>query len=369
MSGDHGDGNVKYDAHRNYPIAVIHSDKKLFQQAIRALALPDKKFWKDAVRKDVDEVYVALLMMVLPNLQEISISAPMNPVVVMKALYHCLVLRPAEARFMGLQKVETLSWAVRGNVCIGNMNHLALVLRMPSIKAIKNYPRMASKGTTEYPRLPTKSTLKHLTIYDSSPEPEFLTKILIELDSPQNFEYEYYDFCSPGSSLVPRKITEALEATSRNSLQKISIGELYWKREATASVPHTLLGSFDKFPSLRKLKTNITLLIASCPHTGAQDLRELLPQSLEVLLVRGIRDECCVRHLLRLVESKPVTFKRLGCIKGWTMTQKELEKFWKLPSFALLLNAARDLDVSLIAFIFDNDYYSRHADLRTWRKV
>lgn len=83
-----------YDDDRKYSPGRNRDDRKLFQKAIQYPALSDKTFWRSAVRKDVDEVYLALLLLLLPNLRELELGLPLRFDILTRTLHHATLLRP-----------------------------------------------------------------------------------------------------------------------------------------------------------------------------------------------------------------------------------------------------------------------------------
>ncbi|KAI4184836.1 MAG: hypothetical protein LQ348_004487 [Seirophora lacunosa] len=83
-----------YDDDRKYSPGQNRGNRKLFQKAIQYPALSNKTFWRSAVRKDVDEVYLALLLLLLPNLRELELGLPLRFDILTKTLHHATLLRP-----------------------------------------------------------------------------------------------------------------------------------------------------------------------------------------------------------------------------------------------------------------------------------
>ncbi|KAI4137167.1 MAG: hypothetical protein L6R39_007438 [Caloplaca ligustica] len=134
---DSDEWNDGYDEHRKYLAAQDRCDRKWFRNAIRDPALPEKTFWQDTVRKDVDEVYLALLILLLPNLQELYLGAPLKSVILAKALDHATLLRPIHAPYVGLQKlVVHLSYYLRSDVLREDINQLVSLFRLRAIREI-----------------------------------------------------------------------------------------------------------------------------------------------------------------------------------------------------------------------------------------
>lgn len=161
-----------YDDHRQYSPAQNRRDRKYFQKAIRDLALVEKKVWRHAVRKDVDEVFVAMLLLLLPNLRELDIMASSNAVFLAKALCHAPTAMLAAKSVPSLQSLERVFYGVRGNTSCGNINDVAPFFRLPKIHTIKTGYRMGFP--LPRPHFYGDINLEHLQLQINGVHPESL---------------------------------------------------------------------------------------------------------------------------------------------------------------------------------------------------
>lgn len=150
--------------------------------------LPDKHFWRRIIRKDVDEVFVALLILALPNLRKLEMLAPSKPDILAKALYHTSILRPVEG--MGLQRLEYVSYGVRGNVTPGDIADIAPFFRLPSIQRICATGHMRST-IRPWPAMLGPSNVKHLEFHYGAIEPSLLDDILRSAQHLGSLSYCY----------------------------------------------------------------------------------------------------------------------------------------------------------------------------------
>ena len=194
---DHGAYDGSYDDERGYLPARNSRDKKLFQKAIRELAFPDKKGWRIAVRKDVDEVYVALLLLIVPNVKLLGISVPCNPVYLEKAFEHATVMQPAGSLVQSLQNLETVHLTCRGNLSKIDIRHVFSLFRMPSIKTLSiNEVISSSNPQSEYSLpllLPPNTTLKSFTLGLTDIETSVLVAVISSLKSLEELDYHHME--------------------------------------------------------------------------------------------------------------------------------------------------------------------------------
>ena len=93
-----------YDRDRKYPSTVEKAIEDCFKGPSRSWVYQRRVFWRSAIRKGIDEVYVALLILVLPNLKDLNIIAPAQSIVVAKALDYALYMGPYISSVGSLQR-------------------------------------------------------------------------------------------------------------------------------------------------------------------------------------------------------------------------------------------------------------------------
>jgi hypothetical protein len=287
--------DTDYDSERKYSTAQNLSDRKLFQRAIKELALPDKQFWRSAVRKDIDEVYVALLILLLPNLRTLQMLAPSEPEVLAKALYYATILQNSTSSVRSLQRLEHVHYGVRGNTTSGDVTFLAPFFRIPSVSVVHNGGLSAS-GLKVWPRQPESSYVKQLTLQYAAIEPDILQEILRSTEHLEIFSYKHWDqFRSNPSRFDPPSFTEALRVVAH------SLKDLEINYDKITRCPHRqTLGSLEGFTQLQNLSIPLKLLIGP-PTPGSVDLVNMLPQSIETLSFTDIDDEFFICHCTRIV--------------------------------------------------------------------
>ncbi|KAL8893649.1 MAG: hypothetical protein Q9192_005062 [Flavoplaca navasiana] len=263
--------NDRYDDDRKYSPVQNRSDRKLFHQAIHHLALSDKTFWRSAVRKDVDEVYVALLVLLLPNLRELYTSLPLKFTILEKALNHATLLRPLHAPFASLQRVEKVSCWFRGNVAQGDINELAPFFRLPCVNRIRAGGQLVS--SKPWPHLPQQTILQKLELTCRDIQPEVLGSMLHGLGSLRVFEFKTHPLFST-ILFHPQRFGSAL-LNAAASLREIDISCGYQYHG-----DGTLLGSFRPFTQLKILTTALRWLLGDARSV---QLVDILPPSLEEL--------------------------------------------------------------------------------------
>ncbi|KAL8845401.1 MAG: hypothetical protein Q9176_000037 [Flavoplaca citrina] len=342
--------NDRYDDDRKYSAVQNRSDRKLFHQAIHHLALSDKTFWRSAVRKDVDEVYVALLALLLPNLRKLGLSLPLKFKILEKALNHATFLRPLHAPFTSLQNVEKVSCWFRGNVAQGDINEMAPFFRLPCVKRIRAGSQLVS--SKPWPQLPQQTTLQKLKLTCRDIQPEVLGSMLHGLGSLRVFEYETHSLFSPIILFHPQRFGSALLNAAA------SLREIYISCEYNYHGDGTLLGSFRSFTQLKILTTELRWLPGDARSVQLVDILPPSPEELALSarewdgkkqkkyfgldalspVTRGL----VVFQFKELVDAKPSVMTRLRSI-GDVIAQSTRQT----SGFDELLDACRRQDVTL----------------------
>ncbi|KAL9025607.1 MAG: hypothetical protein Q9180_007637, partial [Flavoplaca navasiana] len=329
-----------YDDDRKYSPLQNRGDRKLFHQAIHHLTLSDKTFWRSAVRKDVDEVYVALLALLLPNLRKLGLDLPLKFTILEKALNHATLLRPLHAPFASLQKVEKVSCWFRGNVAQGDINELAPFFRLPCVKRMRaGFQLVSSKP---WPQLPQQTTLQKLKLKCRDIQPEVLGSMLHGLGNLRVLEFKSFPHASeimfPLNILVhPQRFGSAL-LNAAASLREINISySTHYHGDGT------LLGSFRPFTQLKSLTTELRWLLGDARSV---QLVDILPPSLEELALTAGGWEgiigLVVSQFKELVDAKPSVMTNLRSIgDGISQTARQISGFDEL------LDACRRKDVKL----------------------
>ena len=304
-----------YFATRDYTMAQNRSDRELFKSAIRSLALSDKRFWRHAVRTNIDEVFVALLLLLLPKLLKLEISCPPTFYVLEKALDHAAMLRPANGKILGLQRLEDLRFCVRGNTSRGYVTDLALFLRLPALTSIENLERISSWPERRRLQLPGGLAIKRLALGCSSILTLTLIEIFQAIDSLEILNYSHCECFHPSlEALNTWQFIEALKGAAAHSLKEL---------ELSADSFTQTLGSLHDFRHLQRLRTNTQLLIGDCPHSGPEELVGILPRSIENLTLLNLHGRChsdcggAFGQLTRLVQGRVGNQPRLRCIEAW----------------------------------------------------
>ncbi|KAI4271718.1 MAG: hypothetical protein LQ337_005796 [Flavoplaca oasis] len=347
---DDNTGNDRYDDDRKYSPVQNRSDRKLFHQAIHHLALSDKTFWRSAVRKDVDEVYVALLALLLPNLRKLNLSLPLKFTILEKALDHATLLRSLHAPFASLQKVEDVSSWFRGNVAQGDIHELAPFFRLPCVKRIRAGNQLVS--SKPWPQLPQQTTLQKLKLECRDIQPEVLGSMLSGLGNLRVFDFNSSPHASeimfPSNFLVhPQRFGSALLNAAA------SLREIYISYSTHYHSDGTLLGSFRSFTRLKSLTTELRWLLGDARSV---QLVDILPPSLEKLALTAgewdgyfgldalspVTRGLVVSQFKELVDAKPsvmTNLRSIGDVDSQTARQ--------ISGFDELLDACRRQDVTL----------------------
>lgn len=354
-----------YDYDREYSTAQNYTDKKLFRKAIRDLALTNKTFWRSAVLKDIDEVYVALLILLLPNLRTLSISVPSKCIVLQKALDHATLLLPIHTPLASLQGLEEFCYYLRENHR-GSINDLAPVFRLPSVRKISAHINNTLISSAPWHHLPERPNLETLKLHCHDIEPEVIGSILHSSPGLKCFIYSESGVSGSRIALHPQQFGRAL-MNAASSLEEIRM-----ERPFIKSGVRTVLGSFRSFNNLKHLSTGLQWLL-----NDAQSIRmvEILPPALQELRLMSF--ECygtsltnrsyrrspfycrqIISQFRELVDAKSSTMPNLRSVGDWICSNMHL-----IPAFFDLVGACRAADVALMGSL-PNCSWCTNEDLR-----
>ena len=325
-----------YDDDRKYSPGRNRGDRGLFQKAIQHLALSDKTFWRSAVRKDVDEVYLALLLLLLPNLRKLELSLPLRFDILTKALHHATLLRPLHVPLASLQKIENVGCWFRRNVAQGDISELAPFFRLPRMKGFRAGSDLVS--SKPWPQLPQHTALEYLRLGCRDLQPETLGSMLLGLVSLRVFVFEPYLL---GDHILfhPQRFGSAL-INAAASLRDISITPQYWYHG-----DGTLLGSFRSFTQLKCLTTELRWLLGDARSVRLVDI---LPPSLERLALALCKFDSPIHYgpvvsqFKELVDIKPTVMPNLR-----TIGDKICKNTHRTSGFDELVDVCRRTGVTL----------------------
>lgn len=260
-----------YDTNRQ---SLTPCDQKLFQRAATSLALPERDHWYRLIRKNNDEVYIALLLLVLPNLRELTILAPSNSPILAKALHHVATLQPVAE--MGLQRLEKVYFGVRGeDKTHGDLVDVVPFLRIPSIRRIE-ISGWASSTASSSQIASVQSDLTHLSILCGGVEPNAIGQILKSAPHVESFHYIHGHINE--LHFHPRAFGDALRMT-KHSLKVLKIWtdaqNVY--NSVTASPYSHNLGTLRDFSRLKELYVSFEVLLGPSLPTNLVDV---LPPSI-----------------------------------------------------------------------------------------
>ena len=358
-SDKHDDyGGQDWDEDRKYAVAQVSRDRKLFRKAIRNLALTNKKRWRDAVMKDVDEVYVALLILICPNITELNMEGPCNPVFIDKILDHATIVRPVGSMLPNLRNLKNVSWSCRGFSSRLDFSHLVPLFRLPAIQDL-DISDVSSRGAL--PLLSSNNTLKNLSMDLMDVETNFLCTILSHLKALEKFHYwhrGYYREEIPSHALQ-------LDDLGRVMNNMATLQDLDLKFDNLSS---RALGSLRGCSRLRRLDMSLFDLIAF-EHAGyTARLVDVLPNSLDELMIiigrmgvppsrscSDMIDQVC--EMVNLSSTKfPALRKMSLTIRGERDTQPETAHWTPVVK---LVRACRTQNVALETLKWEDETYRR----------
>ncbi|KAG8530091.1 uncharacterized protein KY384_005573 [Bacidia gigantensis] len=270
-----------YDDNRKYSATQNSRDKKLFQKAFRDLTLTDKKTWRESVRKDVDEVYVSLLILLTPNLKSLMVHAPTNPIFLDKALDHATFVQSPNSSTPSLQRIEDVSYFCRGNVSFISISHLHALFRLPAVRKL-SIGWVTSDSP--FPPLAPLHSLRNLHFHEADLNTAIFDSIFRACPNLESFAYQHHPFSRHRLTVISNhfhlpQLGAALTHVS-SSLHELEV--------SSCDEPSTFgtLGSLKNFTCLRRLKMRLHHLVADVSASAVESkprLIDILPSSLEEL--------------------------------------------------------------------------------------
>lgn len=311
---DRGIMTDRYEEGRQYTPAWKTLDKKLFRKAICELALTDKQGWRDALMKDVDEVYVALLILLCPNVAHLEVCVPRNPVFIDKALDHATLVRPEGSMLTpSLRNLKQIFYYYRGDTTCLDFSHVVPLFRLTSVQDLSLY-NVSAQGSP--PLLTPNITLKRLRMQDVDLDGGNLSTIIPSLKALEGLYYVHlakprHD--TPGHSLQLDLLGGTLNSVA--TLQELDL--------IVHGLGSGVLGSLRGCSRLRRLNMLPYNLLSFGVTNNAARLIDVLPSSLEELSTGLLTEisplsgkfQAMIDQVCEVVNESPTRFTALHMIR------------------------------------------------------
>ena len=350
-----------YDTKRK---SLTWYDQKLFQRAATSLALPERDYWHRLIGENNDEVYVALLLLVLPHLRELIIHAPSKSPILSMALHRATILPPVSE--MGLQRLEKIYYGVRGgNRICGDLAEVAPFFRIPSIRSIEISGWLSSIPSSS-PIVSGQSDLIHLSIRYGGVEPSVIGEILKSTPHLESFHYCHgYLNELPPLRFNPRAFGDALR-TTKHSLKILKLSTDARNVVGTSTYNHNL-GTLRDFSKLEELYVSFEVLLGP---SRPINLVNVLPPSIVHIKVEdfdgawsSLYCEELVYCLVELFEQTQDRTPRLYKVAADYMPNRPDRNKRSKRAIVTLIEAAMHAAIVLEDFEWGK---LRHQDPRLW---
>jgi hypothetical protein len=111
-------GDIESDGHhcslkdrgevRSYTVNQNLSDWRAFRRGLEVIDPANQPYGRTAIRKNVDEVYIAMLLLLLPNLRELGLDLPSRPSFLVAAVDQAITVIPSYSSRAWLQSLRYL---------------------------------------------------------------------------------------------------------------------------------------------------------------------------------------------------------------------------------------------------------------------
>ena len=334
---------IRYDVQRQYDQTSARSSMKVSRRAIRNLSLSDKTFWREAVRKDIDDVFVALLLLSLPKLKTLELYAFPKVEILARALEHATLIWPNQGSGSGLLELTEVFYDVCGSSTPGSTHDLVPFFRLPRIQTIRTGFDLTSAAPWPY-MLPSPA-LTCLEFDINNIRPDVLAALLSCTPNLERFSHSYRECWNyPSNGFQPQKFGQAISIVAP-SLRELSLDVTY-----IGLLDMRILTSLTSFHRLQCLDIELRLLLKG-PNFA--NIAELLPSCLKsVYLSHNDRHLYCPEYdlllsqLKTLADAKRSSLSNLVKIGGKGRNRSRWIRDHKL-SFYELLKACAETKVAI----------------------
>lgn len=276
---------------------------------IEAINPHNVAFWQDGIQTGVDEVYVAMILLLLPNVERLKIAVPVKPTFLIRAIDQAFDMRDYQSPRQppALRSLRELTTSPSDNVSFLPFDYVLPFLKLPCLEHITTdavhsssadppaysltvpLPPGASRVTTLssnssvlhastfsylFETLPTLRSLKyngHATVYFQ----RVTQKIPSTLPLPPP---------EPGSPTGPFRAPDFGHALKIlvSRLEDLELRVQPQDADDSIAPSDNTIGSLRSFTRLRTLRISLPLLLGPSPVSYPARLADLLPPALEL---------------------------------------------------------------------------------------
>ena len=240
-------------------------DSECLKMSSEEEALDEREFWSNAIQDGNEDILLAILLPLLPNLATFTVEATARR----HASYNLAVEQAASATKPTLCKLAH----IRLNPCSQGGFDLAEIQRFSALPSVRILTAPRAYGTGIFPNLSpdTTSNVTHLKLWGSRINSKALDEFPRGFPELQSFTYSYSPSYEASHDAFLIRIS--LLAHCKATLQDLTL--------LAPEYMHTsFMGSLRDFEKLRQVYTEWSCLILEVPNSGGRRLNEHLPAPL-----------------------------------------------------------------------------------------
>lgn len=228
--------------------------------------LDEREFWSNTIQDGNEDILLAILLPLLPNLEALSVEAGSTQ----PNWYGSAIEQAASATRPTLCKLAHIRLNPRG----GDAYHITAVQKfcaLPSVRVL-TAPKATGVNCLHELSPDTKSDVTHLKLWESCIDSKALYEFLQGFPKLQSFTYSFENtihWASQDAFLI----RSSLLAHCKHSLQSLTL-----LAPDYGFLP--FMGSLRGFETLKEVYTEWSFLIPVTPNSGGPKLNEHLPVSL-----------------------------------------------------------------------------------------
>lgn len=232
--------------------------------------LDESEFWSTAIQDGNEDILLAILLPLLPNLATLSVEADSTQI----DWYDSAIERAAFARIPTLCKLTHIRLNPRGGLDGYHLHEIQKFCALPSVRVL-TAPKAHGVGTLHQLLPDASSDVTHLKLWESCVDSKILYEFLRGFPKLQSFTYSFDDLDDPpqGAIYDPFLIRSSLLAHCKATLQSLTL-------LAPGCKQRSFMGSLRDFETLKEIYTEWSFLISIDINGGGPKLNQNSPASL-----------------------------------------------------------------------------------------
>ena len=232
--------------------------------------LDESEFWSEAIQDGNEDILLAILLPLLPNLATLSVEADSTQL----TWYDSAIERAALATRSTLCKLAHIRLNPRGGLDGYHLREIKKFCRLPSVRVL-TAPNAVGVGCLHELSTDASSEVTHLKLWESCIDSKIFYEFLRGFPKLQSFTYSFDDFDHPphGSIHDAFLIRSSLLAHCKATLQSLTL-------LAPSCKDSSFMGSLRDFETLKEVYTEWSFLISKDRNGGGPKLNQNSPASL-----------------------------------------------------------------------------------------